>query len=232
MAGQSSSKWTYLATAENPCSELEPFLDEIKTAKRVILFRKKQAIYQQGEFADSVYYVQHGTVKLNVLASDGKEAVLSLLGPGSFFGEACLMDGDRHVNTATALTDCAIVRITKPCMVEALGQRGNFSQIFLAHLLNRNREYEQAICEHIVESSERRLARVLLRFSRCCGRNGGGDAYVLPKLSHETLAEMIGTTRPRVSSFMKKFERLGLIDYEDGLRVYCSRLQAAILGEG
>jgi CRP-like cAMP-binding protein len=230
MSGASSSGATYLSLVRNQCAQLEPFLDEIKTAKKITLYRSKQEIFRQGEFADSVYYIQQGTVKLTVLAPEGKEAVLAVLGPGSFIGEVCLMDGARHVNTASALSDCAIVRVAKPCLMEALRQKGKFSETFLFHLLSRNHEYEQKICEHIVESSERRLARMLLRLCRC-GSNGGPDTYILPKLSHETLAEMIGTTRPRVSFFMKKFEKLGALEYREGLRIHASRLQAAILGE-
>jgi CRP/FNR family cyclic AMP-dependent transcriptional regulator len=211
---------------ERPCARVEPLLQDLNSEKKVVLFRKKQKIYTQGDPADSVYYIQDGTVKIAVVSPQGKEAVVSILGPGTFFGEACLMSRPRQVNTATAVTNCALVRLTKPCMAEALHQ-GKFSELFLVHLVSRNQEYEQAICEHIVEGSEKRLARVLLRLSRC-GQQAG-TMVVIPRLSHETLADMTGTTRPRVSVFMNKFRKLGLIDYKEEMRVNRARLEAVIL---
>jgi len=209
---------------------VEPLLENINTAeRRTIHFRKKQKIFAQGEIADSVYLLQKGKVKISVVSPEGREAALSLIGPGEFFGETCLTSRPRQVHTATAVTDCSVVKITRPCMVQALHEEQRLSEAFLEQLLNRNLEYQQVITDHIVSSSEQRLAAILIRLSRFAPAPEGESAEI-PRLSHQTLADMIGTTRPRVTFFMNKFRKLGLLEYNGGLRVNVEKLQSQVLG--
>lgn len=209
----------------------EPLLENINTAERRVLhFRKKQKIFTQGEIADSIYLLQKGRVKISVLSPDGKEAALSIIGAGEFFGEACLTARPLQVHTATAMSDCTVVKITRPCMVQALHDEKRLSEAFLEQLLNRNLEYQQVITDQIVSSSEQRLAAILIRLSRFAQEHEG-EAAVIPRLSHQTLADMTGTTRPRITFFMNKFRKLGLLDYNGTLRVYIEKLQREILGQ-
>lgn len=209
---------------------VEPLLDHINTAERRVLnFRKKQRIFEQGEIADSIYFLQKGRAKISVISPEGKEATLSLIGAGEFFGEACLTARPLQVHTATAMTDCSVVKITRPCMVQALRDEKRLSEAFLEQLLNRNLEYQQAITDHIVSSSEQRLAAILIRLCRFAQERDESTATI-PRLSHQTLADMIGTTRPRVTFFMNKFRKMGLLEYNGQLRVRIEELQKAILG--
>ncbi len=208
-----------------------PLLEHLSTAERRVLhFKKKQKIYAQGELADSVYFLQKGRVKISVLTSEGKEAALSLIGAGEFFGEACLTTRPTQVHTATAMTDCTVVKVTRPCMVQALHEEKRLSEAFLDQLLNRNLEYQQAITDHIVASSEQRLAAILIRLCRFA-QERDEESAVIPRLSHQTLADMIGTTRPRVTFFMNKFRKLGLLEYNGQLRVRVDQLSKVILGQ-
>jgi CRP/FNR family cyclic AMP-dependent transcriptional regulator len=210
---------------------VEPLLEHLSTAERRVLhFKKKQKIYTQGELADSVYYLQKGRVKISVLTPEGKEATISLIGAGEFFGETCLTARPHQVHTATAMTDCTVAKITRPCMVEALHQEKQLSEEFLAQVLNRNIEYQQAITDHIVASSEQRLAAILIRLCRFAQERDQQSA-VIPRLSHQTLADMIGTTRPRVTFFMNKFRKLGLLEYNGQLRVNLDQLSRVVLGQ-
>lgn len=208
-----------------------PLLEHLSTAERRVLhFKKKQKIYAQGELADSVYFLQKGRVKISVLTSEGKEAALSLIGAGEFFGEACLTTRPNQVHTATAMMDCTVVKVTRPCMVQALHEEKRLSEVFLDQLLNRNLEYQQAITDHIVSSSEQRLAAILIRLCRFA-QERDKESAVIPRLSHQTLADMIGTTRPRVTFFMNKFRKLGLLEYNGQLRVRVDQLSKVILGQ-
>lgn len=210
---------------------VEPLLEHINSAERRVLhFRKRQKIYSQGEIADSVYLLQKGRVKISVLSPDGKEAAISIIGAGDFFGESCLAARPLQVHSATAMSDCTVVKITRPCMVQALQQEKRLSEVFLEQLLNRNLEYQQAITDHIVSSSEQRLAAILIRLCRFA-QEREGESAVIPRLSHQTLADMIGTTRPRVTFFMNKFRKLGLLEYNGVLRVHVNQLSREILGQ-
>ena len=212
-------------------STLEPLLQHIDAAERQLVhFRKRQEIFAQGELADSVYYLQKGRVKIGVVSADGKEATISMLGPGEFFGETCLTAQPLRVHTAVAMTDCTVVKITRPCMAEALRREKQLAEAFLDHLLNRNLEYQQVIREHIVGSSEQRLAAILIRMSRFA-QEKDGETTVIPKLSHQTLADMIGTTRPRVTFFMNKFRKLGLLEYDGSLRIHTAELSRVVLAQ-
>lgn len=210
---------------------VEPLLEHLSTAERRILhFKKKQKIYAQGELADSVYFLQKGRVKISVLTSEGKEAAISLIGAGEFFGEACLTARPTQVHTATAMTDCTVAKVTRPCMIQALHEEKRLSEAFLEQLLNRNLEYQQTITDHIVASSEQRLAAILIRLCRFAQERDQQTA-VIPRLSHQTLADMIGTTRPRVTFFMNKFRKLGLLEYNGQLRINYDQLSRVVLGQ-
>jgi len=185
-------------------------------------YRKKQIIFAQGNVADSVFYIEKGRVKLTVASPQGKAAVVGILGPGAFFGEGCLAGQASRIATAIALTECSVLKLGKTATLEALQKNPGFSEMFTTYLLSRNIRIEEDLIDQLFNSSERRLARVLLLLA-----NFGTDskeAAMVPKVSQETLAEMIGTTRSRVSFFMNKFRKLGFIHYQDGLRVHSSLL--------
>jgi CRP-like cAMP-binding protein len=180
----------------------------------------------EGDPAGAVFYVQKGKVKVAVLSKGGKEAVLAILGPDQFFGEESLNGQLTHVTTAAALTDCSIMRIEKSAMVEVLHREPKFSEYFIAFLLHRSARVQEDLVDQLFNSSEKRLARILLLLA-----NFGKDdppEHVVPQISQEVLAEMVGTTRSRVSSFMNKFRRLGFIDYNGGLQVHSSLLNVVL----
>ena len=185
-------------------------------------YRKKQIIFAQGSVADSVFCVEKGRVKLTVASPQGKAAVVGILGPKTFFGEGCLAGQAFRIATAIALTECSVLRLGKAATLEALQKNPGFSEIFMTYLLSRNVRIEEDLIDQLFNSSERRLARILLLLANF-GKDGK-EAVVVPKVSQETLAEMIGTTRSRVSFFMNKFQKLGFIHYQDGLRVRDSLL--------
>lgn len=213
-----------------PCV-VDPLLSHLSNLERRTLhFRKRQKIFTQGEIADSVYYLQKGRIKISIVTPEGKEATLSLIGPGEFFGENCLTTQPLQVHTATAMSECTVVKVTRPCMMQALQQEKELSEAFLKQLLDRNIEYQQTIRNHIVSSSEQRLAAILIRLSRFAQQHDEKGA-VIPRLSHQTLADMIGTTRPRVTFFMNKFRKLGLVDYNGQLVIRVGQLSQTILGQ-
>jgi CRP/FNR family transcriptional regulator, cyclic AMP receptor protein len=190
------------------------------------VYRKGQPVFVQGDRADSVFFIQHGKVKVTVLSPQGKQAVIALLGTGDFFGEGCLAAQPVRMATATPLTECSIVRLGKPRMIRALHRDGAFAELFTTYLLSRNIRMEEDLVDQLFNSSEKRLARVLLLLANF-GKEGRPEP-VVPKISQETLAEMVGTTRSRISHFMNKFRRLGFVQYNGGLHVHTSLLHVVL----
>jgi CRP/FNR family cyclic AMP-dependent transcriptional regulator len=210
-------------------TEFDPqkFLATIGEGRRVVSFLKKQKIFAQGDAADAVFYVQQGKVRLSVVSKTGKEATLGILSDGQFFGEGSLAGQTRRMGSATAMAECELLRIEKRAMMLALHREHEFSDLFVAYLLARNIRYEEDLVDQLFNSSEKRLARLLLLLARF-GKDGVPEA-VIPKISQETLAEMIGTTRSRVSFFMNRFRKLGFLDYgENGLQVHSSLLNIVL----
>jgi CRP/FNR family cyclic AMP-dependent transcriptional regulator len=191
-------------------------------APRTVRFATGVTVFAQGAPANSVFYVQYGGVKLSVLSKTGKEAVVAMVGPGDFFGEGCLAGQPLRMGTAKAVMATALLRISKADMVRMLHEHSDFSDRFIAHMLTRNIRIEEDLVDQLFNSSEKRLARTLLLLARY-GEDGTA-LHPLPKLSQETLAEMVGTTRSRVNHFMNKFRKLGLIEYNGGLKVNSSLL--------
>ncbi len=203
------------------------FLATIGEGRKVVLFPKKQTIFAQGDAADAVFYIQEGSVRLTVVSKTGKEATLGILNEGEFFGEGGLAGQPLRMGSATAMTDCELLRIDKKAMMLALHREHTFSDLFVAYLLARNVRYEEDLVDQLFNSSEKRLARILLLLARF-GKEGVPET-VIAKISQETLAEMIGTTRSRVSFFMNRFRKLGFVDYGgSGLQVHSSLLNVVL----
>jgi CRP/FNR family cyclic AMP-dependent transcriptional regulator len=204
------------------------FLATIGEGRKVVAFPKKQTIFTQGDAADSVFYIQAGKVKLTVVSEIGKEATLGILSEGEFFGEGGLAGQPLRMGSATAMTDCELLQIDKKAMMLALHREHTFSDLFVAYLLSRNIRYEEDLVDQLFNSSEKRLARILLLLAHF-GKEGVPQT-VIPKMSQETLAEMIGTTRSRVSFFMNRFRKLGFITYEagSGLQIHSSLLNVVL----
>jgi CRP/FNR family cyclic AMP-dependent transcriptional regulator len=203
-----------------------PFLQSAGVIRKLRIFEKGEPIYSQGEKAKTILYLQEGGVKLSVLSEAGKEAVVAVLGPGDFFGEGCLAGQSVRMGTASAITLSTVLLIEKKEMVKVLHDRQELSDRFIAFMLSRNIRIEEDLIDHLFNSSEKRLARTLLLLASY----GKEDVAhrVLPKLSQETLAEMVGTTRPRVNFFMNKFRKLGFIKYNGGLQVNSSLLSVLL----
>jgi CRP/FNR family cyclic AMP-dependent transcriptional regulator len=189
-------------------------------------YQKTQAVFTQGDRADAVFFVQRGKVKLTVLSRQGKQAVIALLGPGDFFGEGCLAGQPVRMATATAMTESAIVRLAKQTMIRALHRDTVFSELFTTYLLSRNIRMEEDLVDQLFNSSEKRLARILLLLANF-GKEGHPEP-VVPKISQETLAEMVGTTRSRISHFMNKFRKMGFVEYNGRLEVHSSLLHVVL----
>jgi CRP-like cAMP-binding protein len=189
-------------------------------------YRENQRVFSQGDRADAVCFLERGKVKLTVLSQQGKQAVIALLGPGSFFGEGCLAGQPLRMSTATATTDSAVIMLPKPAMFRALQSNAQFSERFTTYLLSRNIRIEEDLVDQLFNSSEKRLARLLLLLANF-GKEGRPER-VVPKVSQETLAEMVGTTRSRVSFFMNKFRKMGFIEYNGGLEVHSSLLHVVL----
>ena len=202
------------------------FLTSARMSPRSVRFMRGAVVFAQGAQANSVFYIQEGGVKLAVLSSGGKEAVVAMLGPGDFFGEGCLAGQPLRMGTAKAVMRTALLRIPKRDMVRLLHDRPEFSDRFIEHMLTRNIRIEEDLVDQLFNSSEKRLARTLLLLARY-GREEKASR-VLPKFSQETLAEMVGTTRSRVNFFMNKFRKLGLIEYNGGLKVHNSLLSIVL----
>ena len=204
------------------------FLSTINGGRKIVAFAKTQTIFVQGDSSDTVFYIQKGKVKLTVVSKVGKEATIGILNEGDFFGEGCLAGQPLRLCSATAMTDSTVMKIDKKSMVEVLHREHAFSDTFVAYLLTRNIRYEEDLVDQLFNSSEKRLARMLLLLAHF-GKEGKPE-IVIPKMSQETLAEMIGTTRSRVSFFMNRFRKLGFIDYQagDALQVHSSLLNIVL----
>ena len=209
----------------------EPFLAGIFRGKPELEYGANRTIFWQGEPADSVFYLRHGKVKLSVTSQQGKEAIVALLGEGDFFGEGCLAGQLLRIATATAISDCSLARIEKPLMARILHEQHEFSELFVTHLLSRNIRYEADLVDQLFNSSEKRLARMLLLLAHF-GKEGRSET-VVPGVNQENLAQMVGTTRSRISHFMNKFRNLGFIEYSDkgGVKVH-SGLLSVVLNDG
>src|SRR6266487_61914 len=209
-------------------SKFDPktFLSTIDGGRKIAAFPKKQPIFVQGNPSDAVFYIQKGRVKLTVVSTNGKEATIGILNEGDFFGEGCLTGQSLRLCAATAMTDCSVMRIDKNAMVEVLHRQHAFSDMFVAYLLTRNIRYEEDLVDQLFNSSEKRLARILLLLAHF-GKEGLPES-VVPRINQENLAQMVGTTRSRVSHFMNKFRKLGFIDYNGRLEVHSSLLNVVL----
>jgi CRP-like cAMP-binding protein len=202
------------------------FLAKVGTGKTISVYRKDQIIFSQGEVADTIFYLQKGGVKIVVLSDQGKEAVVGILEPGQFFGEGCMNGHSLRIATSTATEESLITSISKSAMIAVLHDEPKFSELFVAYLLTRNSRVEDDLIDQLFNSSEKRLARLLLLLAKF-GKEGS-PTPISPSISQETLAEMIGTTRSRVSFFMNKFRKLGLISYNGKIEVHNSLLDAVL----
>jgi len=204
----------------------QEFLAKVGTGKTISSYRKDQIVFTQGDVADTVFYIQKGKVKVVVLSEQGKEAVVGILEMGQFFGEGCLNGHALRIATTTAMEECLITTITKTAMMAALHDEPKFSELFVAYLLTQNSRVEEDLIDQLFNSSEKRLARLLLLLANF-GKEGT-PTPINPNISQETLAEMIGTTRSRVSFFMNKFRKLGFISYNGKIEVHRSLLNAVL----
>lgn len=206
--------------------DVEAFLANIGQGRRIVHVGKKQNVYVQGDACDAVFYIRKGKLRLTVLSSNGKEGTIALLSTTDFFGEGCLAGQPFRMGSATAITDCELMRIENKTMQSALHREHALSDMFVAYLLARNIRYEEDLVDQLFNSSEKRLARILLLLARF-GKNGKPEK-VIPKISQETLAEMVGTTRSRVSFFMNRFRKLGFIKYNNELEIHSSLLNVLL----
>jgi CRP/FNR family transcriptional regulator, cyclic AMP receptor protein len=202
------------------------FLSKVNGGAAVGRYTQKKTVFLQGDPSDSLFYIEKGKVKLAVVSKRGKEAVIAILGPGDFLGEECLAGQERRISSATPLSECMIARIDKAAAVKALRDDPEFSEVFLAYLLERNIRTQEDLVDQLFNSSEKRLARVLLLMANYGGENQ--NDMVIAKVSQETLAEMVGTTRSRVNYFMNKFRKLGFIKYNGSLEVHSSLLTVVL----
>jgi len=211
-----------------PTDEFKMFLEGISEGKHALTFQRGRKIFCQGDRANAIYFLQTGRVKVSVVSPAGKEAVLALLGPQTFFGEGALVGQSLRMNTATTLEPVTVLRVETQAMLRALHARADLSERFMVSLLKRNIDLEEDLCDQLFNHSEKRLARVLLKLARLREHTVASDAAI-PALSHETLAEMVGTTRARVSLFMNKFRKMGLIEYNGHLVVRTELLTDVVL---
>jgi CRP/FNR family transcriptional regulator, cyclic AMP receptor protein len=219
-------KEALMAKAAHDSFDPKVFLAKVGAGKTMLEFRRNQNIFAQGDVADTIFYIQKGKVKLTVLSEQGKEAVVAILEPGQFFGEGCLNGHPRRIATTTAMEACVVTLITKEAMIALLQEEPKFSELFMAYLLTRNSRIEEDLIDQLFNSSEKRLARLLLLLAHF-GKEGS-PRPINPNINQETLAEMIGTTRSRVSFFMNKFRKLGLISYNGKIEVHNSLLSAVL----
>lgn len=202
------------------------FLAKVGEGRKIVDYSKNQVVFSQAERSDAIFYIQKGKVKLTVVSKRGKEAVIALLGEGDFFGEGCLAGQPLRMATAVSLSNCSILKLEKAGVVRLLREEPAFSEMFVAHLLSRNIKIEEDLVDQLFNSSEKRLARVLLLLANF-GKEGRPEE-VIPKMSQETLAEIIGTTRSRVSFFMNRFRKLGFIEYNGSLKIHSSLLNVIL----
>jgi CRP-like cAMP-binding protein len=205
---------------------VETFLATVDGGRTVSNYRKNQRVFSQGDPADAVFYIQGGKVKVTVVSEQGKEAVVAIQGQGDFFGEGCLSGQPRRLATVATMTESTIMRLDKASIVRVLHDEPKFSEMFMTYLLARNARVEEDLVDQLFNSSEKRLARLLLLMANF-GKEGRPEP-VIPKISQETLAEMVGTTRSRVSLFMNKFRKLGFIEYNGHLEVHNSLLSMVL----
>lgn len=217
------------AGADKKKHDFDPneFLATIAEGRMIVSFPKKHIIYAQGAKCDAAFYIQKGKVRLTVVSKTGKEATLGILSAGDFFGESCLTGQTLRVMSAISMEDCRLMRIENDALKKVLHQEEAFSDMFMAYLLARSIRYEEDLVDQLFNSSEKRLARILLLLARY-GKEGIAETVVVPKVSQETLAEMVGTTRSRVNIFMNKFRKLGLIEYNGELKVHSSLLDIVL----
>ncbi len=209
-----------------PAFDHEAFLTRIESGKTTRQYRNKQVVFSQGDAADSVFFIQSGRVELTVVSTRGKEAVIGVLDEGSFFGEGCLAGQPLRMSTAVAIEPSSIIRVGKSTMVRVLHQDPEFAELFTAYLLSRNARIEEDLVDQLFNSAEKRLARTLLLLAHF-GKDSRPES-VVPKVSQETLAAMVGTTRSRVSHFMNRFGKMGFIDYNGGLQVHRALLTVVL----
>lgn len=202
------------------------FLETAAKGRTISTLRKKQRIFAQGDAADAVFYVQKGKVKLTVVSKQGKEAVVAILGVDEFLGEGCLIGEPKRLATAATMTDCVVMRVEKSEIIRILQKEPAFSEMFISHILTRSARVQEDLVDQLFNSTEKRLARVLLLLANF-GKEGRPEPITAP-ISQETLAEMIGTTRSRVSHFMNKFRKLGFIDYNGHMEVHSSLLSVVL----
>jgi CRP/FNR family transcriptional regulator, cyclic AMP receptor protein len=202
------------------------FLTKVGEGKTISRYRKDQVVFSQGQVADAVFYIQQGKVKLTVVSEQGKEAVIAILGPGDFFGEGCLNGHPLRIATSRAVDECVVTRLEKATMIAIIHNEPDFSELFMSYLLTRSSRIEEDLIDQLFNSSEKRLARLLLLLANF-GKQGRPEPIV-GKISQETMADMIGTTRSRVSFFMNKFRKLGFIDYNGKLEVHNSLLNVVL----
>src|ERR1700756_4337768 len=218
------------ATKKHCAFDPNRFLATIGQGRKALTVARKKRIFTQGDPADAVFYIQKGKVRLTVVSKTGKEATIGILSHENFFGEGSLAGQALRMGSAAAMTDCQILRIEKKAMMEALHHEHALSDMFVAYLLARNIRYEEDLVDQLFNSSEKRLARVLLMLARF-GKEGVPET-VVPKISQETLAEMVGTTRSRVSFFMNRFRKMGFIHYsageDGGLQIHSSLLNVVL----
>jgi CRP/FNR family transcriptional regulator, cyclic AMP receptor protein len=202
------------------------FLAKVGKGRILAEHKKNEVVFSQGDPADAIFYIQKGKIKLTVVSKQGKEAVIAILGANDFFGEGCLAGQPLRMSSAAALTECSVMRLGKPSVVRVLKEEPAFSELFLRYMLSRNIRIEEDLVDQLFNSSEKRLARVLLLLANF-GKEGKPE-LVIPKISQETLAEIVGTTRSRVSYFMNRFRDLGFIKYNGGLEVHSSLLNVVL----
>ena len=215
-----------MAPKRRPAFDPKSFLAKVGEGRSIDRFGKDQIVFSQGDPADAVLYIQKGKVKVTVLSEQGKEAVVAILAADEFFGEGCLAGQAQRIATVTTMTDSVIMRLEKSAVVDVIHREPAFSEMFIAHLLGRTIRVEADLVDQLFNSSEKRLARLLLLLANF-GKEGKPEP-IIAKISQETLAEMIGTTRSRVSFFMNKFRKLGFIDYNGGIEVHSSLLNVVL----
>jgi CRP/FNR family transcriptional regulator, cyclic AMP receptor protein len=209
-----------------PGFDAKVFLAKVGKGRTLAEHKKNEKVFSQGDPADAIFYIQKGKIKLTVVSKQGKEAVIAILGVNDFFGEGCLAGQAMRMSSAAAMTDCSVMRLDKSSVIQVLHGEPAFSELFLRYLLSRNIRIEEDLVDQLFNSSEKRLARVLLLLANF-GKEGKPD-LVIPKISQETLAEIVGTTRSRVSFFMNRFRDMGFIKYNGGVEVHSSLLNVVL----
>src|ERR1035441_7164435 len=213
-------------TKSKPPFDLKVFLNKANGGRTVAEYRANERVFVQGETANAIFYIKKGEIKLTVLSKQGKEAVVAILRSGDFFGEGCLAGQPLRMASAVAMSECSVMKVEKAVVLRLLHEEPSFAELFMAHLLSRNIKIEEDLVDQLFNSSEKRLARVLLLLANF-GKEGSPQT-VIPKISQETLAEIIGTTRSRVSFFMNRFRKLGFIEYNGCLKIHSSLLNIVL----